>query len=107
MNTSDPSVLPEVVAELLRRLLGSAKTANGGHLLDDAHREILLDWLQRVLVDRDALHAHIRELQGKDTPVRYNQPLSDELSEQVVQCGLGSFDSSQLMELALNSTALV
>ena len=87
---------------MLEQLFDSDEQTDGSPVLTDENRRSLLEWLQRVLVDRDALFAHIRVLQRQAGLCRHSQPLPEDLAALVVKgavTGLGSLGSSDLATL--------
>lgn len=88
-------------------LINSDNETNGKPILSAGTRPLLQEMLERALVNRELLAAHIRALQKKlGRKFRHTQALPEEQMKCVVKHGLGALDDALLAALALNPVAL-
>ena len=98
--------------DVLTKLLSSDNETNGHPKLPTGSRESVLALLEKLFVDREALHDHIQWLQSKlGRQFRHNELLPDEQEDAIVNSGLHKLDNKtisneELASLVLNPVAL-
>ncbi len=104
---NDSITLPVPLPAVLDALIHSDKETAGQPTLAPGSSPPLLEWLRRILVDRDALRVHIQFLTERlDSRFRHDQPLGDEEIEIAVHGGLFLLPEGVVARLALNPVAL-
>src|SRR5262245_42533757 len=94
------------LADVTDLIISDHETA-GRPVLPAGARPRLEAALERLLVDRDALHGHIRTLQRQlGRNFRHRLPLSEAATAAVAERGLAALDDVALAVLLLNPVAL-
>ncbi len=97
----------EVILTDLEALIASDSETGGRPALPQGSRERVVDELERLVINRDDLAAHLQDLiVATNYTVRHRKPLPDELQEAVMIRGVGALDDGWLAKLALNPIAL-
>lgn len=96
--------VPEVVQQWLRALFGSASAVSTS--LGEARAQVRA-WFERILVSRDALHAHIRLLQQLRQASAPGQPgPADEPEGEILFAGASVLDDTTMASLLLSPASL-